>query len=125
MRFSDEEKKFLLENYNKYTAKELAKKINRKAQSIRWFFIDRGIEYKKELYRYREGLTDTERKVMDLMSLGWSDVEIAKELLCELNTVRTHKANIYQKSGFSGTDKGSIRVKVVLWYLKEYKGVSL
>jgi len=42
-------------------------------------------------------LTDRERKVLRLLSVGLSNAEIAAELVVSINTVKTQARSIYQK----------------------------
>jgi len=46
-----------------------------------------------------DNLTTTELVVIDFMSKGYSNEEIAQTLIISLATVKTHISNIYQKYG--------------------------
>lgn len=46
-----------------------------------------------------EALTPRERDVLDLVRLGWTDGEIADELVLSVRTVNHHVGNILQKLG--------------------------
>jgi DNA-binding CsgD family transcriptional regulator len=54
------------------------------------------------------GLTRRERDILNLLSLGYCDKEIAGKLHIEVTSVKTHLRNIYRKLGVSG------RVEAVL-----------
>ena len=59
---------------------------------------------KQEQRSYRPedlGLSKRETEVLDLLSEGLSNQEIADRLFVSLNTIKTHIANIYSKLGVS------------------------
>lgn len=62
---------------------------------------------KKQIY-----ITPTEAKVLDLLSAGKTEREIATIQTCSLNTVRKHTANIRRKTGKSRA------IELVLWWQK-------
>ncbi len=64
-------------------------------------------------------LTDRETDVIELLSQGLSDKEIAKRLVVSVTTVHAHKNSIYSKIKSKIGDEKiySIRVKSVLYYL--------
>jgi DNA-binding NarL/FixJ family response regulator len=57
----------------------------------------------------REGLTDRERDVLELMVRGMSNPEICQQLVISEATAKTHVARILQKLGVRD------RVQVVIW----------
>ena len=44
-------------------------------------------------------LTNQEKKIVDLVSEGYANKEIASELAVSLSTIKTHTNNIYKKLG--------------------------
>ena len=46
-----------------------------------------------------EGLSDAERRVLDLLLNGLSVSQVARELWLSPNTVKTHRRSIYRKLG--------------------------
>lgn len=58
-----------------------------------------------------DGLTEREREVVVLISLGKSNSEIAAQLVLSKRTVEKHVANIFAKSGLTH------RAQIVLWAL--------
>jgi len=58
----------------------------------------------REAQRYSPedlGLSKRETEVLNLLSQGYSNQEIADQLFVSLNTTKTHLANIYSKLGVS------------------------
>ena len=47
----------------------------------------------------RLGLSNRELEVLELMSQGYSNQEIADKIFVSLNTVKTHISKVYQKMG--------------------------
>lgn len=69
-----------------------------------WLGIRFFNQKKKEAQRYRPedlGLSKRETEVLNLLSEGYSNQEIADQLFVSLNTTKTHLANIYSKLGVS------------------------
>jgi two-component system response regulator DctR len=48
---------------------------------------------------YQQPLSEKQRAVCDLISLGWSNKEIAQKLGIGRRTVETHREVIFQKMG--------------------------
>jgi DNA-binding CsgD family transcriptional regulator len=46
-----------------------------------------------------DGLTDRELEIVRLISSGLKSSEIAKQLFISVNTVETHRKNIFSKTG--------------------------
>jgi DNA-binding NarL/FixJ family response regulator len=63
-------------------------------------------------YRYGNGLTMQERRVLQLVADGLSTCDIADLLAVSRNTVKTHLKNIYCKLGVSG------RTQAAVWALR-------
>lgn len=63
-----------------------------------------------------ETLTNREKKVLELICLGFDDNEIAKKLNIAWCTVRTHLTSICEKYNIFGTNR---RTKLVLARIKE------
>jgi len=47
------------------------------------------------------GLSDREREILDLISQGFSNQEIADSLYISIHTVKSHTANLYSKLNVS------------------------
>lgn len=71
-----------------------------------------------------EKLTKKELQVIELVSQGLGNKEIAEKLFIAITTVRTHLANIYLKFGVSqkNNETACVRVRAVLYYLNNLKG---
>lgn len=85
----------------------------------------------KELYRNIETLlnyedfTSKEKQIVELVSHGLSNKQIADDLGISITTVRTHLKTIYLKTYLDiNTEKYNIihRVRLILFYLK-FKGI--
>jgi DNA-binding NarL/FixJ family response regulator len=63
-------------------------------------------------YRYGNGLTQQEKRVLQLVADGLSTFDIADSLAVSRNTVKTHLRNIYCKLGVSG------RTQAAVWALQ-------
>ena len=48
---------------------------------------------------YRAKLTQREKEVLRLVSLGKNNTEVARELFISLNTVTRHMTNVFSKTG--------------------------
>ena len=48
---------------------------------------------------YQKQITDREKKVIELISQGKKNQEIANELYNDISTIKTHLNNIYKKTG--------------------------
>lgn len=86
---------------------------------------------KKELYRNIESVlnyedfTSREKQIIELVSHGLSNKQIADDLGISITTVRTHLSTIYSKTylDINPVKYNKIyRVKLILYYLK-FKGV--
>lgn len=62
-----------------------------------------------------------EKEVLELISQGFSNSEIAEKLLIQPSTLRTHLTNLYDKYNLSNTqsEKSVIRTRLALRYLQE------
>ena len=49
----------------------------------------------------RDGLSEREHEVLRLLALGYTNQEIAKQLVISVRTAETHRAHIMQKLGLS------------------------
>ena len=58
-------------------------------------------------------LTDSEYKVLRMMSVGLSNKEIARELDISVNTIRTHASHIYQKLAVSNRAQAAHKAKIL------------
>ena len=58
-----------------------------------------------------EGLTERELSVLDLMSQGLSNKEIAQEINLSLNTVKWYARQIYAKLGVSSRTQAVARAR--------------
>lgn len=73
-----------------------------------------------------EKLTRREIEVAELVSKGYDDKQIMRELCITIGTLRTHMTNLYLKSFISdGTRDGrsAKRVRLALWYLKKQEDI--
>ena len=70
-----------------------------------------------------EKLTEKELQVIELVSQGLSNEEIAEKMFIAITTVKTHLANIYLKFGVSqkNNETACVRVRAVLYYLNNLK----
>lgn len=59
-----------------------------------------------------DGLTKREWEVLELISRGFTNEAISKELGCSLETVKTHRANLGQKTSSRN------RAELTAWYLQ-------
>ena len=72
-----------------------------------------------------EKLTAKENEVLELISKGLTNKEIAKELCISPSTTATHIGHIYSKFGLENKNNdalGVIRIRLVLKYF-EQKGI--
>ena len=69
-------------------------------------------------------LTARELDVLRLMSQTLTDDEIAEKLFVSMNTLRTHKQNIYKKLKLNKECKGIKRLKAISYYLEATKSPS-
>lgn len=63
-------------------------------------------------------LTKTELKTAELIAWGASDKEVASEMCRSFDTIRTHRKNIYSKTGARNA------ADLTRWFF-QYKGVQL
>ena len=52
---------------------------------------------KPRIFRYPDGLTAREVDVLRLVAQGWTDAQIAEELVISTRTVNAHLTSIYRK----------------------------
>ena len=79
----------------------------------------------KTQYLTRYKLTSREFEVLELLTKGLTDKQIADKLIVSLSTVTSHKNKIYQKLGVDGAQS---RVKAVVKFLCDcgiYKLVNI
>lgn len=68
--------------------------------------------------------TKKELEILELISKGYTNRQIANNFLVSLNTVKTHINHIYQKTGLfleSEEQTSVMRVRLVLIYLGLYE----
>jgi RNA polymerase sigma factor (sigma-70 family) len=63
-------------------------------------------------------LTRRERQILSLVARGMTEIEIAKELQCSPETVKTHKAKARQKLNLKNN------VEMTAWYLSQDSEIS-
>lgn len=71
-----------------------------------------------------ESLTAREKQVIELICKGYSNQQIADELLISRTTVCSHVKHIMQKfdvSSFDNYEKNVKRLRMALVYLREHK----
>jgi ATP/maltotriose-dependent transcriptional regulator MalT len=61
-----------------------------------------------------EPLSSQEERVLRLLAAGWSNQEIASELIISVNTVKYHLKNLYQKLGVSNRLQASTIARQIL-----------
>ena len=70
-------------------------------------------------------LTNKQKTCLFLMAKGYSNKEIADKMGIKITTVISHVQGIYERLSLFLDDtygeKTTMRVRAVLWYLKEYK----
>ena len=79
----------------------------------------------KYLDKYK--FTKRELEILELISKGCTNRQIANKFFVTLNTVETHINNIYHKTGlFLESEKqySVMRVRLVLIYLGLYEGIK-
>ena len=59
----------------------------------------------------RLGISKREQEVLDLISKGFSNQEIADKLFVSINTVKTHSSNLFQKLDVSRRTQAIQRAK--------------
>ena len=66
-------------------------------------------------------LTQREKKVLELISQGFSDSEIEEKLCIQHSTLKTHLGNLYAKYNLSKLQSGQavMRTRLTLKYLQE------
>ena len=69
--------------------------------------------------RFIFGLPERPAEVLNLMSQGCGNSEIADQLFIDEGTVQQHINVIYQTLHITGTKRGGCRVQAVLMYLKQ------
>lgn len=72
-------------------------------------------------YTHVYQLTRREKEVLELISQGFSDLEIEEKLLIQPSTLHTHLTNLYDKYNLSNTqsEKSVMRTRLALQYLQE------
>jgi len=65
-----------------------------------------------------------ELEICNLISKGYSNLDIASELIISIKTVENHVTNIYRKVNFELFKGGSNRVKLALQYIDEVTNPS-
>ncbi len=60
-----------------------------------------------------EPLSPQEQRVLRLLVAGWSNQEIARELVVSVNTVKYHTKHLYQKLGVSNRLQASSAARVL------------
>ena len=61
-----------------------------------------------------DALTPSERRVAELAADGYSNAELAQELIVSVKTVEAHLSRVYSKLGFSGADAPRRQLRHVL-----------
>lgn len=65
-------------------------------------------------------LTRREKEVLELISQGFSDLEIEEKLFIQPSTLHTHLTNLYDKYNLSNkSGKSVMRTRLALRYLQE------
>jgi ATP/maltotriose-dependent transcriptional regulator MalT len=119
-----EEKNYILKNYQKKSAWEMCKILNRQHKTILRFCKKQNLETYSKFKKYTKyQLCNKELEILDLMAKGFSFAEIKNELGVELTTIKTHVSHIYEKLGLSYAEKTKGQschsTRAVLLYLKE------
>lgn len=72
-------------------------------------------------YTHVYQLTRREKEVLELISQGFSDLEIEEKLLIQPSTLHTHLTNLYDKYNLSNiqSEKSVMRTRLALQYLQE------
>lgn len=71
-------------------------------------------------YTHVYQLTRREKEVLELISQGFSDLEIEEKLLIQPSTLHTHLTNLYDKYNLSNkSGKSVMRTRLALRYLQE------
>ncbi|WP_276979488.1 helix-turn-helix transcriptional regulator [Flavobacterium filum] len=63
---------------------------------------------------YQNQITDREKKVIELISQGKKNQEIADELFNDISTIKTHLNNIYKKTGAKNRKELALLSKTIL-----------
>ena len=119
-----EEKDFILQNKDLLFVGQIAKMLNRPQTTIRNYLSKNKLTYKKYVKQNNPELTESEIKIMELLSQGYTPNEIKEKLVIEYSTCKSHLNAIFQKLNKGGFDKMT-QVIAVLVYLKEYKNYNL
>lgn len=124
-KLTDEEKDFIYKNREKLTVDKIAKELNRRCETINEFMKRKKIpRLLKSAITYPYSLSEREIEVLGLMAKGYSNSEIATELVIAYSTLRTHINTIYQKLNIAiyiADGKSALRVRAVLKYQQMIK----
>lgn len=121
---TEDDKKYIRDNSQNLTVKELSQNMGVKEEIIRSFLFYHKLEYQRVYQSYRETLTPREKGVIELMAKGLNNCEICDILCISLATLKTHIISIYGKCGLSnyGNDRRNypvLRLRAVLKYQQE------
>lgn len=121
---TEDDKKYIRDNSQNLTVKELSQNMGVKEEIIRSFLFYHKLEYQRVYQSYRETLTPREKGVIELMAKGLNNCEICDILCISLATLKTHIISIYGKYGLSnyGNDRRNypvLRLRAVLKYQQE------
>ena len=116
---TETEKQYILQNRLKLTINEMSKHLQKSPNTIRYFLTTHKLPYKRTVFFRNPNLTEREKEVMELVSKGLNNQQIADKLVISLATLKTHLCNIYSKYNLTGTEQDfSVqRVRAVLKYL--------
>lgn len=114
---TDEQKKLIIRNCYKMTITEMSEALGINSQKIRTFLNTNKCFYKKVYGVYTNELTPRELEILELMSKGFDNEEIAEKLIIGINTIKTHLAHIFIKMGVKKAPASVQRVRAVLMYL--------
>lgn len=108
---------FIIKNYQNMTTDEISKFLNIKKSTIARFKYKHNLK-KSKIYH---NLTNREKEIMELISKGYSNKEIAEKCCIAISTLKAHTINCYTKLNvFPHQYKDtSTRVRAVLTYLKQ------
>ena len=121
---TEDDKKYIRDNSQNLTVKELSQNMGVKEEIIRSFLFYHKLEYQKVYQSYRETLTPREKGVIELMAKGLNNYEICDILCISLATLKTHIMSIYGKYGLSNDGNYRrnfpvLRLRAVLKYQQE------
>ena len=120
IKLSFDEQEYIRQNRLNKTIPEIAKDLGRNYGTVQGYLATNNLSFKRVAIKNDHDLSLKEKEVLNLIAKGYSNKDIAKKMIIELSTVRTHLYNIYSKLNLSNsaTESGTLRVKATLYALQ-------